>query len=102
MIVPKTDVIEWYQLDDNLQLKINQLINQLSRFLKEMLNADKVNVSTIGNVVEQMHVHVVGRKKDDFCWPDVIWGKDKFLAYNAGELSILLTTVCERFFRKLK
>ncbi len=83
LIVPKVTVTEWFELDMEMQLRLNALINTLSRFLKEDLHVDKVNVATIGNVVSQMHIHVIGRKKDDFCWPDVVWGKSERQAYLA-------------------
>jgi diadenosine tetraphosphate (Ap4A) HIT family hydrolase len=85
IVVPKVIVTEWFELDMDMQLRLNALINTLSQFLKEDLQVDKVNVATIGNVVSQMHIHVIGRKKDDFCWPDVVWGKSKSRAYLANE-----------------
>jgi len=36
---------------------------------------DKLNVAAIGNVTAQLHVHVVGRRRDDGLWPDPVWGK---------------------------
>ncbi len=85
LLIPKVNVIEWYELDENMQRRLNQLINVLSKFLKEVLNVDKVNVAIIGNVVSQMHVHVIGRNKDDFCWPNVVWGKSEFKAYTEAK-----------------
>jgi diadenosine tetraphosphate (Ap4A) HIT family hydrolase len=37
---------------------------------------DKVNTAALGNVTAQLHVHVVGRRRDDPLWPDPIWGRD--------------------------
>ncbi|WP_440617924.1 HIT family protein [Cysteiniphilum sp. 6C5] len=93
LIVPKVTVTDWFELDIEMQLRLNALINTLSRFLKEDLRVDKVNVATIGNVVSQMHIHVIGRKKDDFCWPDVVWGKSESQAYLAHEKESLCTRV---------
>ena len=36
---------------------------------------DKLNVAAIGNVTAQLHVHVVGRRRDDGLWPDPVWGR---------------------------
>ena len=36
---------------------------------------DKLNVGAIGNVTAQLHVHVVGRRRDDGLWPDPVWGR---------------------------
>lgn len=37
---------------------------------------DKLNVAALGNVTAQLHVHVVGRRRDDGLWPDPVWGRD--------------------------
>ena len=36
---------------------------------------DKLNVAAIGNVTAQLHVHVLGRRRDDGLWPDPVWGR---------------------------
>ena len=45
---------------------------------------DKLNVATLGNVTAQLHVHVVGRRRDDRLWPDPVWGRAGCERY-AGE-----------------
>mgnify|MGYP003640332914 CR=1 FL=1 len=37
---------------------------------------DKLNVAALGNVTAQLHVHIVGRRRDDGLWPDPVWGRD--------------------------
>jgi len=86
ILVPDNNKIEWYELPENQQLKLNQTINLLSRFIKHEMHFDKVNIATIGNIVEQMHIHVVGRKKSDTYWPEVVWGKAKTAAYTVSEV----------------
>ncbi len=49
-------------------------IAAVSRALKALTNCDKLNVAAIGNVVEQLHVHVVARRRLDPLWPKPIWG----------------------------
>jgi diadenosine tetraphosphate (Ap4A) HIT family hydrolase len=36
---------------------------------------DKLNTAALGNVTAQLHVHVVGRRRDDDLWPDPVWGR---------------------------
>ena len=48
--------------------------------IREMAEAtgrpvDKLNVAALGNVTAQLHVHVVGRRRDDPLWPDPVWGR---------------------------
>ncbi|KGE04650.1 HIT family protein [Pseudohaliea rubra] len=47
----------------------------LGAFLKEECGYPKVNVGALGNVVPQLHLHVIGRRPGDCCWPDPVWGR---------------------------
>lgn len=49
-------------------------IARASRALKDTTGCDKLNVAAIGNVVPQLHVHIVARRKDDPLWPKPVWG----------------------------
>lgn len=46
----------------------------LSAFIKQTLDYPKVNLGALGNQVPQMHLHVIGRRVGDACWPDPVWG----------------------------
>ncbi len=50
-------------------------IAQVSRALKEETRCDKLNVAAIGNIVPQLHIHIVARRKNDLLWPHPVWGK---------------------------
>lgn len=54
---------------------------------------EKLNVGAIGNVTAQLHVHVVGRRRDDGLWPDPVWGRGPVIPYADGELARLLGVV---------
>ena len=86
ILVPKTDKNELYQLDNTMQGKILERINQISLILKNDFKADKINVASIGNIVNQMHIHIIGRYQSDPYWPDVVWGKEEKTPYTAAEL----------------
>ncbi len=49
-------------------------IVEMSRLLKRVTGCDKINVGAIGNVVPQLHIHVVARRKNDPLWPKPVWG----------------------------
>lgn len=76
MLVPHTQQHEFYQLPETMQSAACDRISVLSRFLHSHFEIDKINVATIGNVVTQMHIHVIGRRHDDAYWPDPVWGRD--------------------------
>lgn len=46
----------------------------VSTFIKDVLGYDKVNFAGLGNVVPQMHLHVIGRSESDPAWPQPVWG----------------------------
>ncbi|HEY1072184.1 HIT domain-containing protein [Brevundimonas sp.] len=54
---------------------------------------DKLNVGAIGNVTAQLHVHVVGRRRDDALWPDPVWGRGPARAYGPDEREAAITRI---------
>lgn len=86
ILVPKTDKIELYQLDNEFQSKIFEKVKQLSHILITDFKADKLNVASIGNIVKQMHIHIIGRYQSDPFWPGVVWGREEKIPYTAVEL----------------
>ena len=77
---------EIFKLETIQQQQLQITINQLAQFVESNFNTDKLNIATIGNVVSQLHVHVIGRYTNDFCWPQPVWGKTQFSEYSAEEL----------------
>lgn len=47
---------------------------RMARFIKTGLGYQTINFATIGNVVPQLHLHIIGRRQDDPCWPAPVWG----------------------------
>lgn len=86
VIVPKTTQLEIHQLTAAEQSELNDNINALSEFILQNFAVDKLNVASIGNVVQQMHIHVIGRRKDDYCWPNVVWGRPERVEYKQDEI----------------
>ncbi|MEY8716542.1 HIT domain-containing protein [Francisella philomiragia] len=97
IVVPFTDRTEWYQLDDSQQYNINKIINKISNFIVNEYKSDKLNIATIGNVVKQMHIHVVGRFENDPVWPAPVWGNIQSKPYTEQEKIKLLGKVKDIF-----
>lgn len=53
--------------------------------LKEIYQADKINIAALGNVVPQFHMHIVARFTTDKTWPDPVWGAGKPREYYTSE-----------------
>lgn len=68
-------------------------INRAARALKEITGAVKMNTAALGNMVAQLHVHVIARFESDAAWPDPVWGKHPAVPYGDGEVEALI----ERF-----
>lgn len=54
---------------------------------------DKLNTAALGNVTRQLHVHVVGRRRDDGLWPDPIWGRPGARPLSADDKAALLRAI---------
>jgi len=73
----------------------------VSRALKNETRCDKLNVAAIGNMVPQLHIHVVARRKDDAAWPKPVWGAVPRLAYDADVLERFVTAIRGRIAASL-
>ena len=78
LLVPRIlDAVELYTLSIEQQNQIMAEVSLISRFLKDVLGVHKINVGALGNIVPQLHIHVVGREVDDATWPAPVWGVGK-------------------------
>jgi diadenosine tetraphosphate (Ap4A) HIT family hydrolase len=57
---------------------------------------EKLNVGALGNVVAQLHIHVVGRRRDDPAWPGPVWGFGAQVGYDSAALESILAVIGER------
>jgi len=89
ILVPDTGATEIYQLPHEQQLLLLEEINIISNYIRQNFVVDKLNVAAIGNIVSQMHIHLVGRRRDDFCWPGVVWGAKEKQAYQDSEVGAI-------------
>lgn len=84
ILVPmQNGVVELADLTVQDQQTLMAEMVQVSEVLKELTGAYKMNVAALGNVVSQLHVHVIARFEDDAAWPAPVWGKTKAIPYGA-------------------
>jgi len=93
ILVPEVEVTEFYQLDMDMQMHVLGEINHLSAFVKQHFKVDKLNLATIGNKVQQLHIHIIGRSKTDFCWPEVVWGREQREDYLPQEVEAIRNAI---------
>ena len=60
---------------------------------RSMRPVEKLNIAAIGNVTTQLHVHIVGRRRDDGLWPDPVWGRGPAVPYALEVRDEILTAV---------
>nr|WP_178131879.1 HIT domain-containing protein [Pseudomonas sp. C2B4] len=90
ILVPRRDDIsEIFQLDGADQQQLWRETSALAETLKDSFDADKLNVAALGNVVSQLHMHVIVRKREDAAWPAPVWGRHPAKPYNAEQVAAI-------------
>jgi diadenosine tetraphosphate (Ap4A) HIT family hydrolase len=75
VLVPRIDgASEITDLSEEQAVQLMQEIRIATRVMMELSKPDKVNVGALGNIVAQLHVHVIGRFRSDPAWPGPVWG----------------------------
>ena len=97
LLVPRRrDVSEIIDLNEADQAQLMREVAQAADVLKALTRCDKINLAAIGNVVPQLHVHVIARFHRDAAWPKPVWGQAPARAYDAAALQKLLTPLRQR------
>jgi diadenosine tetraphosphate (Ap4A) HIT family hydrolase len=97
LLVPRRrGIIEIVELDYIEQAQLMGEITQASRSLKTITGCDKINIAALGNVVPQLHVHVIARSRGDAAWPKPVWGAVPARAYDESSLQTLLIQLRQR------
>lgn len=90
VLVPRREeIVEVFQLDVEDQRTFWQETTELAEILKDTFGADKMNVAALGNVVGQLHMHVIVRRHGDPAWPAPIWGKHPAQPYTAEQVAAI-------------
>jgi diadenosine tetraphosphate (Ap4A) HIT family hydrolase len=75
VLIPiKPNLIELSDLEVDERNELLNFAIDLGNYIKSDQNFDKVNIGMLGNVVAQLHLHIVLRNKDDPTWPGPVWG----------------------------
>ena len=86
ILVPaRIDITEIYQLSDEDQQQLMRESSLLAGSMAALFSADKMNIAALGNIVPQLHIHHIARRRDDPAWPAPVWGKVPPRAYTQDE-----------------
>lgn len=97
IVVPlRPGAVELFDLDDGERAQLMGTLCHLAQLLKALTGCDKINIAAIGNVVPQLHVHIVARRRDDAAWPRPVWGVLPPRPYRAAERERLIEALREK------
>tara|TARA_Y100000385_G_scaffold14067_1_gene14322 strand:+ start:258 stop:671 length:414 start_codon:yes stop_codon:yes gene_type:complete len=87
ILVPRIPgVTEWFDLGADARVALLNETLLLGEAVQVFFNAEKINTAALGNVVSQLHVHVVARYTRDHAWPAPVWGIGTPEPYDSGSL----------------
>ena len=94
LLVPRREgAVEIIDLDEVAQAQLMTEITRVSRAVKEITKCDKLNVAALGNMVPQLHIHIVTRRSGDVAWPRPVWGVAPPLPHDAQEVQQFISAV---------
>lgn len=98
ILIPRqSDISELHQLSRSQRDQFMSDVNQVSRLMQESTACRSINIAMLGNVVSQLHCHVIARNEGDGNWPGPVWGHGTAVAYDGNEPLPLLEAVRESF-----
>lgn len=87
ILVPRVEnAVELQDLSSEQQGELMREMNRAGRALLTAFKPDKINTAALGNVVPQLHVHVIARYRDDIAWPRPVWGTATAQPYSPEQL----------------
>lgn len=93
VLVPQIqDAVELVDLPFATQTQILSEINLVTKILQKKFLPHKINTAMLGNMVRQLHIHIILRFENDIAFPKPVWGLDS-IAYNADEAQKIINEI---------
>lgn len=75
ILVPRVEnnITEIFQLSEDQKITLMKEISHISKYMQSYFKPDKLNIGALGNIVSQLHIHVIARFKNDLLWPHSLW-----------------------------
>jgi diadenosine tetraphosphate (Ap4A) HIT family hydrolase len=94
LLVPRRAAVsEITDLGEVEQAQLMTEVTRVARALRAVTDCTKLNIAALGNVVPQLHVHVIARRQGDAAWPRPVWGVVPAAAYDGAELDPLVSAL---------
>ncbi len=99
LLVPRrSEAVEIIDLDEVEQAQLMTETSRAARALKDVTKCDKLNIAALGNMVPQLHVHIIARRKQDAAWPRPVWGVVPPLPHDAEEVQNFISALRRRIW----
>ena len=96
ILVPrKAGAVELIDLNHEEQTMLMEEITIVSEFLKSHYRPYKMNVGSLGNIVTQLHIHIIARNPNDRAWPGPIWGTPTTQEFDFNEVENIKSNFSE-------
>lgn len=98
ILVPRiaraTEIVD---LDDPLKATLWREVDQAALQLRALTSCEKLNIGALGNIVRQLHIHVIGRYTGDAAWPGPVWGCGSAVPYEDIAAKAVVNNFRSRF-----
>ncbi|MEP3244668.1 MAG: HIT domain-containing protein [Sneathiella sp.] len=92
ILVPERDnLTELHHLSEKDYAIVTQEMHQIAQMMEDSFSPDKINVGALGNLVPQLHIHIIARFTSDDAWPAPVWGAGDVQPYTASAESDMIT-----------
>ena len=97
ILVPRrADRVEVSDLTEDDRALLWREVDAAGGALRAVAPCDKLNIGALGNIVRQLHVHVVARREGDAAWPGPVWGSGRSEPYAEGQAERLIDAIRQR------
>lgn len=82
ILVPRiNEVCDITDLSTEQRAEFNEEINHVASLIKKAYQPERMNIAMLGNIVPQLHCHIIARFKEDFAWAKPVWGIGEAISY---------------------
>lgn len=101
LLIPQREsVTEIIDLSPSDQLQLMEEISLSSHVMKALFKPTKLNVASLGNVVPQLHLHVIARYENDKAWPHPVWNSGVNMEYGEQEKNVRIDLLKNAFLNE--
>ena len=97
ILVPQVcDMRDLHNLSPDEYLAVTNEITRVLEVLESITKAHKMNVGALGNMVPQLHIHIIARQTNDAAWPGPVWGVGEAQPYSQDDADTLIQQIASK------